>query len=156
MKLKMYAAWHSMTEGKTAPAIAESAAINGAARLSKCQKKILASAIIGGQLQWIDSWADGIIKTANFEKATQLLNKNTDILIDAICGWNLHWEVEYTFYCKTQLGEYYEISYAYTEKNTSINKLQDIINLNVRDPAREKQNPLHIYDEGWKATILAN
>lgn len=156
MHLKIYAAWHAMAEGKTLIPPKQPVAISAADCFSKCQKKILKNAVIGGQLQWIDSWADGMIKTSNFERATKLINQNTDILIEIICGWDLHWEIEYTFYCRTQLGEFYENSYAYTEKNTSINKLQDIINLNVRDPAREKQNQSHIYDEGWKATILAN
>ena len=154
MQLKMYAAWNAMREGKTLPAACAPAGDTW--QMSKIQKKILKNALVGGQLQWIDSWADGIIKTTNLERATRLLSGDTDTLIEAICSWQLHWEIEYTFYCKTKLGEFYENSYAYKEKNTSINNLQDIINFCVRDPAKEKQNPLHIYDEGWKATILPN
>ncbi len=153
MRLRKYAAWHAMRDGKTVQLATQPASRSA---FSKIQKKILCYALVGGQLQWIDSWEDGMIKTVNFERATTLLNQNADRLIECICGWNLHWEIEYTFYCKTQLGEFYENSYTYREKNTTINSLQDVINFCVREPAREKQNPLHIYDEGWKATILPN
>lgn len=117
-------------------------------------KKLLRIAITFGELHWIDSWAHGRIKTSNMEQALQLLNNNTVALIDAICGWQLHWNIEYTFYCRTQSGEFYENSYTYTEKNVSINQLQDTINECVRAPAKDLQNHNHIYDEGWKATIL--
>lgn len=151
MRLRKYAAWHAMKEGKTVQLATQPAKETV---LSNTHKKILRQSLVGGQLHWIDSWADGIIKTENFEIATILFNKNTNRLIEAICGWNLHWEIEYTFYCKTQLGEFYENSYTYREKNTTINSLQDVINFCVREPALEKQNPFHVYDEGWKATIL--
>lgn len=142
-----------MSEGKTSQPLQ---LFTSAARpkLSKTQEKILRHSLAGGQLQWIDSWADGIIKTVNFELATLVLNQNTDLLIEYICGWKLHWEIEYTFYCKTQLGEFYDNSYVYREQNSTLNSLQDVINYCVREPAKEKQNQLHIYDEGWKATIL--
>jgi hypothetical protein len=121
--------------------------------LKPSTQRRLRKALVGAQLQWIDSWADGIIKTINYGKATSV-TRNVDAIIEATCGWRFNWSVEYIYYCKDEFGCFYDMSYEYKENNTTINLLQDIINENVKKPARERLNQKHIYDEGWIETIL--
>jgi len=141
-----HASWLATTSGKT------SEPKQPARPLNQAQRDLLKQLMRGSTLEWIDSWADGMIKTNFHPRALQIAT--ADQIIDATIGWIFDWEVTYTFYCKSQLGEWYDQEYIYREKNTTINALTDIINNNVRLPALEKINKLHLYDEGWKATIL--
>lgn len=120
--------------------------------MSLASRDLLKQLMRGSTLEWIDSWAGGMIKTNFHPRALQIATP--DQIIDATIGWIFDWEVTYTFYCKTQLGEWYDQEYTYREKNTTIKALTDIINNNVRLPALDRINQLHLYDEGWKATIL--
>jgi len=123
-------------------------------QIGEIAKKRLRFALVGAQIQFIESWGKGAdIRTSGYEAALQIIPDRV-ALRDISVDWNFNWHVEYTIYCTADDGSYYDQSAVVTATNLKMNELTEAVYNQAKVKAMKKCNPKHIKDEGWKATIL--
>lgn len=144
-------AWNEFSKGRI---LACQAPMPRITQISEIAKKRLRFALVGAQLQFIESWGkDAAIRSSGYEAALQVIPDRV-ALRDITVDWNFNWLVEYTIYCTADDGSYYDQPAVVTATNVKMNELTDAVYKQAKVKAMKKCNPKHIKDEGWKATIL--